>query len=214
MQLESKNVPPEYAVFYRTPILNKEPEQNITIVRFVFSSAIIFTPFVILYLMGIESGTEKDEKKTATRNVKTVNISTVLAENKSNKNNGKSDSETVTCNAYEMLEIMLQELEKKKDFKKQYNRIKKHVIDEKIKPSYRQITTKGGIGSKYTKAILHKLDKEQITIKNGQGWKLNPGKKALVLPETPTTNGNPKTTQKQSTFNSVKAGNVVQFPKN
>ena len=156
IDLESKNIQPEYAVFYRTPILKKSPEKYMTVVRFVFSSAIIFTPFVILYLMGIE-----EKNKTATQ-VKTVDISTVLTkkENAINHsvNNVKNKDQTI---------------ESKPTFKKQYNRIKKLIMEGKIKPSYRQIETKGGIGSKYAKAILYKLEQEQITIKNGQGWKLN-----------------------------------------
>ncbi len=208
MQLESKNVPPEYAVFYRTPILNKAPEQNITIVRFVFSSAIIFTPFVILYLMGIESGTEKDEKQTATRKVKTADISTVLDKTSSGESGAKNHGSSAASSGANSLENLIKELEQNKDFKQQYSRLKKLIASGKIKPSYRQIETKGGIGSKYTKAILHKLEQEQITVKNGQGWKLNPDKKSLVLSETPTTNSNTKTTQEQSTFNN---DNVVQF---
>jgi hypothetical protein len=52
--IQASNVKPEYAVFYNTPILKNNPKQNMTIVRFIFSSAIIFTPLIILYLMGIE----------------------------------------------------------------------------------------------------------------------------------------------------------------
>ena len=160
ISIQNESFKPQYAVFYKTPILRNAPEQNIILVRFVFSAAIIFTPFVILYLMGIEA-----KKQTVTQSK--------TADGINSSSGGGDDAKSATKNNLELIENILQELEHKKDFRQQYIRIKKRVIEEKIKPSYRQIETKGGIGSKYTKAILHKLEKEQITVRSGQGWKLN-----------------------------------------
>ena len=202
ISIQNETFKPQYAVFYKTPILRNAPEQNITLVRFVFSAAIIFTPFIILYLMGIEAN-----KQTA-RQTKTADISTVLKNETVANTDGKNHSKPVVKNAIETIENLLQIAEQKKDFNQQYNRIKKRIIDGKLKPSYRQIETKGGIGSKYTKEILYKLEKEQITVKSGQGWKVNPTQTALILNETLTSKDNTQATQEQSTY---KPSNVIKF---
>ena len=196
ISIQNESFKPQYAVFYKTPILRNAPEQNMILVRFVFSAAIIFTPFVILYLMGIEA-----KKQTVTQS-KTADISAVFDDGINSSSGGGDDIKSATKNSLELIENILQELEHKKDFRQQYIRIKKRVIEGKIKPSYRQIETKGGIGSKYTKAILHKLEKEKITIRNGQGWKVN------ATNNSPSVDGFAKNNDAISNvikFNSVKS---------
>lgn len=164
--LQAKDVPREYAVFYRTPILRESPQTFITIVRFIFSSAIIFTPFVILYLMGIESGTTPQISAAKTAKKKSL-FSRFRLPRRSAASVGDISVARGQGSDIAAVEPRL------------YERIKRDIINGKVKPSCRAIDKKYTISSRVRTAILARLKDEKIINLKGNGYVLNTQEKPL-----------------------------------
>ena len=160
LELKSKNIEPEYAVFYRTPILKKHPEEYMTIVRFIFSGAVIFTPFVILYLMGIESTKQPHENKTKTHKRKDF-FRSIFYQNDNVAGVGKYDSTVKINHGKNMVNDKL------------YERIKNDILTGKVRPSCRAIDKKYTISSRDRTAIMQRLKSENVLIIKGRGYALN-----------------------------------------
>ncbi|MDD9878511.1 MAG: hypothetical protein OXR84_13815 [Magnetovibrio sp.] len=175
IELQSQNVAPEYAVFYRTPILRESPEQYMTLVRFIFSASIIFTPFIILYLMGIESTPPTTVQATKKQSLIERIKSKISSKNNVGKigDNRSRDSVSQESISGDNIDNVDNDINDDKRFIKQYTLVKNKVMQGKLKPSYRQLESKTSVTSKYIKPILYKLESEGVTIRSGNGWKTN-----------------------------------------